>query len=101
MQDEKHTRQQEIEQWLAVRKEAALKIDPNTAEVFWKYGDIGDPYGVLPPLEEDDVVGRNYFARAPGSEVWVSFDDLPDEICQALRSRPRDRGVPMPDDLPF
>jgi hypothetical protein len=35
-----------VEQWLAIRKEAALRIDPETAEVEWIYADIGDPYGV-------------------------------------------------------
>ena len=31
------------EQWLAIRKEAAVKIDPETAEVFWEYGYVIDP----------------------------------------------------------
>jgi hypothetical protein len=26
-----------LDWWLAIRKEAALKIDPKTAEVFWDY----------------------------------------------------------------
>ena len=94
------TKDDATQTWLAVRKEAAKQIDPNTAEVFWEYGPIGDPYGLLPPLEESDA-DRHYFARAPGSEVWVSFDDLPDEVCQALRSRPRDQCVPIADDLPL
>ena len=34
------------EQWLAVRKEAALQIDPETAEVDWIYAQTLDPYGV-------------------------------------------------------
>jgi hypothetical protein len=95
------TKDDATQAWLAVCKEAALKIDPNTAEVLWRYGNVCDPYGLLPSLEMDDVVGRNYFARAPDSDVWVSFDDLPDEVCQALHSRPRDRRVPIDDDLPF
>jgi hypothetical protein len=41
----------EIEQWLAVRKEAGLKIDPETAEVDWDYGQTLDPYGVLDEWE--------------------------------------------------
>jgi hypothetical protein len=28
----------EVEEWLAIRKEEALKIDPETAEVDWSYG---------------------------------------------------------------
>jgi hypothetical protein len=75
MKDEEQTCQREIEQWLAVRKEAALKIDPNTAEVKWEHG-------------SSDLAARRdcwvFFARAPVSDVWVSFDDLPDETCKAL-----------------
>jgi hypothetical protein len=94
------TKDDATQTWLAVRKEAAKQIDPDTAEVFWKYCTIGDPYGIRPPLEGRDSA-RHYFARAPDSDVWVSFDDLPDEVCQALHSRPRDRRVPIDDDLPF
>jgi hypothetical protein len=35
---------QEREQYLAVIKDAALKIDPETAEVFWDWGSVRDPY---------------------------------------------------------
>ena len=31
------------EEWLAARKEAALRIDPETAEVFWEHGQTLDP----------------------------------------------------------
>ena len=71
--------------WLAIRKEAALKIDPETAEVEWTYAQTLDPYGVDPELpEECRQVGREYFARSPGSDVWVWFGDLPDAIESAL-----------------
>ena len=74
-----------VEQWLAIRKEAAHQIDPETAEVEWTYGQTADPYGVDPDLpEEYRQVGREYFARAPGSDVWVSFGDLPDATRNAL-----------------
>jgi MT-A70 len=77
-----------VEQWLAIRKEAALQIDPETAEVMWKYGHIMDPYGVDPDLpEEYQCVGRAYFARFPGGDVWVSFYDLPEATHQNLRAR--------------
>jgi hypothetical protein len=73
------------EQWLAIRKEAALHIDPETAEVEWSYGQTLDPYGVDPDLpEEYHCIGRNYFARAPGSDVWVEFGDLPNPVRDAL-----------------
>jgi len=64
------------EQYLAVRKEAALKIDPKTAEVFWEHGEVCDPYKLYDLTDEEDCIGRNYFARSPGSNVWVSFHDL-------------------------
>jgi hypothetical protein len=35
--------QMPMEQWLAIRKEAGLKIDPETAEVEWTYAYIQDP----------------------------------------------------------
>ena len=61
-------------------RQRRLKIDPDTAEVDWEYGQTLDPYGVCPDLpEEYQQVGREYFARAPGSEVWVHFGDLPKE----------------------
>ena len=54
----------DVEQWLAIRKEAGLTIDPETAEVCWIYAQTGDPYGVYPDLpEERQQVGREYFAR--------------------------------------
>jgi hypothetical protein len=36
------------EQWRASRKEAGLKIDPETAEVVGVHADLNDPYGNLP-----------------------------------------------------
>lgn len=42
-----------VEQWLAIRKEAARQIDPETAEVDWWYVQTMDPYGVDPDLPEE------------------------------------------------
>jgi hypothetical protein len=72
------TDQMTVEQWLATRKKAGLKIDPETAEVYWKYSQVLDPYGVHSLPEEYQVIGREYFARSPGSDIWVSFHDLPE-----------------------
>jgi hypothetical protein len=78
--------------WLAIRKEAGLKIDPETAEVEWIYAQTLDPYGVYPDLpEECRQVGREYFARSPGSDVWVSFDDLPKATREALWKKYRSK----------
>ncbi len=101
----------EIEQWLAIRKEAALKIDPETAEVCSFYVQVLDPYGVrdeweLP--EEFDCIGHEEFARSPGSDVWVSFSDLPPAVVERIWAKHRSEialGVPareiVYDDIPF
>src|SRR5713226_5007729 len=34
--------------------------------------------------EEYQQVGRQYFARSPGSDIWVWFGDLPDATHTAL-----------------
>ena len=74
--------------WLASRKEAGLKIDPETAEVEWTYAQTLDPYGVYPELPEEYwQVGREYFARSPGSDVWVWFGDLPDAIRKCVMGK--------------
>ena len=77
-----------VEEWLAIRKQQALKIDPETAEVTWHYAQTDDPYGVYPDVaEECQYIGRAYFARSPGSDIWVDFGDLPDEVREALWQR--------------
>jgi hypothetical protein len=96
----------EIEKWLSIRKEAALKIDPETAEVDWCYAQTLDPYGVLDEWElpkEFHQVGRERFARSPGSDVWVWFHDLPDATREALWER-HSRKLAFPagfEDLPI
>ena len=74
----------DIQQWLAVRKEEGLRIDPQTAEVMWKYAQVLDPYDILEIPEEHYCVGREYFARCPGSDIWVWFGDLPEETANTL-----------------
>ena len=80
----------EIQQFHAARKEAGLKIDPQTAEINVGYGQILDPYGLeenLPP--EAQCIGRLYFARFPGSDEWVEFGDLPKATRDALVDKHR------------
>jgi hypothetical protein len=82
------TEKMTVEQWLAIRKEAGLKIDPETAEVDWRYARTFNPYGLsLPDLPEEYNIGREYFARSPGSDIWVNFDDLPKATRDALWER--------------
>jgi hypothetical protein len=80
----------EIEQWLAARREEGLKIDPETAETEWWYAQTLDPYGVDPDLPDEFwQVGREYFASSPGSDIWVSFRDLPDATRERLWEKRR------------
>jgi hypothetical protein len=92
---------EERKAWLAIRKEAGLKIDPETAEVDWIYAHTLDPYGVYPDLPEDcQQVGREYFARSPGGDVWVWFGDLPDATRDALWERHKSK-LAFPAGLPL
>ena len=73
------------EEWLAIRKNAGRKIDPETCELMWDHGCTSDPYGIDPELPEElQQVSRNYFARSPGSDIWVWFGDLPRSTERAL-----------------
>jgi hypothetical protein len=81
-----------LEEWLKIREEEGLKIDPETAEVDWTYAQLNDPYGVYPKiLAEYDCIGREYFARRPGSDIWVDFGDLPEKIREALWNKHRSK----------
>ncbi len=74
-----------FKEWAAWRKAAGRQIDPETAEVEWWYALTLDPYGVCNDLpDECKQVGREYFARSPETDVWISFDDLPDATRDAL-----------------
>jgi hypothetical protein len=69
---------EQLHEFLSIRKEAGLKIDPATAEVEWLYALTLDPYGIgLDIPEEYQCVWREYFARSPESDIWVEFGDLP------------------------
>jgi hypothetical protein len=68
-----------IRDWLEIRKQEGMRIDPETAEVDWSYAETFDPYGLgLELSDELRQVGREYFARNPGSDIWVVFQDLPE-----------------------
>jgi hypothetical protein len=79
-------------EWEAWRRAAGLHIDPETAEVEWTYAQTLDPYGDDPNLpEECQQVGREYFARSPGSDVWVWFGDLPHATRNSLWEKHKSR----------
>jgi hypothetical protein len=49
----------------------------------------GRPYHVIPegefaPPVGAQVITRTYFAKAPGTDIWVHFDDLPEATAAAL-----------------
>ena len=68
-----------------LRKAAGLAIDPKTAEVMWIHAQTLDPYHDYPSIpDEYNQVGREHFARAPGSDVWINFGDLPQVTKDAL-----------------
>ena len=69
----------------ALRKAVGRQIDPETAEVFCDSAQVLDPYGDHPNFpKEVDCVGTVYFARSPGSDVWILFGDLPDATRDVL-----------------
>jgi hypothetical protein len=75
--------------WHALLKIAGRQIDPENAEVHWRFGQVVNPYGVYPDLAaECDCVGRLYFARRSGSRIWIEFSDLPDATRKALWEKP-------------
>ena len=77
-----------ITQWLQIRKEEGRKIDPDIAEFMWSYVEILNYNGVYAdPPEECHCIGGGYFARSPGSVIWVSFYDLPDETRRRMWER--------------
>jgi hypothetical protein len=72
-------------EWLTVRLAEAKLIDPATAEWDWDWRLIHDPYGLGIDLPDDcSFLVKFLFARRPGSSIWVWFNDLTDDVCEAL-----------------
>ncbi|HQR23750.1 MAG TPA: hypothetical protein PK163_03125 [Steroidobacteraceae bacterium] len=94
-----------VEQWLQIRKEEGLRIDAETAEVTWIYARVLDPYRLGLEIPEDcQCAGRQWFARAPDSDIWVSFHELPEETVAKILARPepgRDDSRSFADDILF
>jgi len=89
-----------IEQVLETRRSEGKRIDPETAEVASWYIHQHDPYR----LHQHDYFNwnpcRGYFARQPGSKVWVAFGDLPPATIKALEERYKCR-MEFPTALPW
>ena len=80
-----------LEQLDAIRKEAGRRIHPETADVYWRFVYLHDPYGDgLEIPEEYRCVGRAWFACSPGIDIWVWIDDLPKTTRDALRGKSED-----------
>jgi hypothetical protein len=92
---------EQVERWLVARREEGARIDPETAEVTFRLGQVLDPYGIYlkeeVPEEERGRIVRNYFARSPGGE-WISFDDLPKPTLDRLWARMKAGEVTDPYD---
>jgi hypothetical protein len=84
----------------ALRKAVGRQIDPETAEVFCDSAQVLDPYGDHPNFpKEVDCVGTVYFARSPGSDVCISFDDLPLATRDALWKKLKEENLGFPAGL--
>jgi hypothetical protein len=85
-----------LKSFKALLRIVGQQIDPETAEVEWAYIQLIDPYGVFPQeiVDQHWCVGRGYFARAPGSDIWVEFGDFPDATTEALWPRIESRKEP-------
>ena len=76
---------EEVQQFLADRKEVGKTIDVENCEVFLCYGPTMDPYGVHTLLPEEEQIQRHYFVRSPQSGGWVHERDLPPAIRTTFR----------------
>jgi hypothetical protein len=77
----------EVQLFLAGREREGALIDPESAEVCWQYGSTLDPYCVYDLPAQFTQIGREYYARRPGSDIWVSYIDLPPETLRRLREK--------------
>jgi hypothetical protein len=77
----------------ALARKNAGAVDPETAEVCCFYEEEDDPYGVIrmnwamSPRGEVPL----YYARVPGSDIWVWFGDLPEPVRAALWEKHKEK----------
>jgi hypothetical protein len=95
----------EYERRMEERRAAGLLIDPSTAVIGWWYARCFDPYtDGIPVPPGFATFGRTPFARAPDSDIWVDFGDLPDATLEAIRKRfenTKEDPNYSDDDIPF
>jgi hypothetical protein len=83
-----YVKEPEKRHWLAVRKNAGRTIDPETAEIDWRFALVADPYGLDDDLPDElKCVGRTYFVRSHDSDIWVCIHDLPARAQAAIVER--------------
>ena len=70
---ESSTEQRRKQQWLAIRKEAGLKIDPESAEVFWNWGQVLDPYGIWDLTDEEKCIRARSLPAHRGAKCEFHF----------------------------
>lgn len=57
---------------------------------------------MFPELAKEwDCIGRVYFARSPGTDVWVCEYDLPEATRNALWQKREQKGETIDEDIPF
>ena len=67
----------ELFEWPASRKRAALAIDIESCELGQWKSCAADPYGVLDWSSQD--FGTRWFVRTPESRGWIAAVELPDD----------------------
>jgi hypothetical protein len=86
-----------------LRELEARLIDAESAEIHWCYANVLDPYGEIHDFPKDEIcIGREYFARRPGRDIWVSFHDLPQTTSTRLLQRlSNSECLEFQNELPF
>jgi hypothetical protein len=74
------------EEILADRKAAGLVIDVETCEIWSKFCNFANPYGVDPGCSKFRP-GMGAFVRSAESVGWMFEEDLPDDRRRPLRDR--------------
>lgn len=71
------------------RRAVGARVDPSTAEVWFVYGEVIDPYCEFELSPEEQCIGREWFAADPVERVAVHFYDLPAATRDALEGKRR------------
>jgi hypothetical protein len=69
------------------RRAAGRRINADTAEVWFEYGQTLDPYGERSVSDDDYQIGRVFFAMDPIERIPVCFYDLDEPLRLALTAK--------------